>query len=162
MNESRPGRTLHRRSAATCCAGAFVMTLLALAGCSKDKATEPKPIVVQSTPADVVRSFQLCYSQRKAAEYAELLADDFTFYFDPYSKDIHGSPLPVSWNRTQDSTGTGKLFAATDVSDIRLVLIYQTDVPDTARGHAGWRKIRISDTNLDVDQVAPVGELITW
>ena len=38
------------------------------------------------TPADVLTNLQLAYKRRNISEYAQLLADDFTFCFDPATR----------------------------------------------------------------------------
>ena len=151
-----------RRSAALLpLAFSFALLLGVNSGCTK-KDTIP-PVVEdyinpRTKPSDVVKNLQLAYKRRNIVEYARLLGNDFQFWFDP---DTRPDNVPEFWTRQQDSTGTGNLFAATDVSDIRITLTYGADVADNTIGHEGWRKIRVTDTFLEVDKVPPVGEVIT-
>ena len=145
----------------------FGLGLLALLGWTTACTTEclppdpncpgPPPIT-QSSPANVVKLLQESYKQRNPVNYAKLLASDFQFWFDPATRP--GS-VPEFWTRLQDSTGTANLFAAEDVSDIRIELTYGSDVPDNTIGHDKWRKIRVTDTFLEVDKVPQSGEVIT-
>ena len=138
----------------------LIAALAGGAGCGKDKTTQPRPAPVpRLTPASVVDSLQSAYRNRTPARYAEMLASDFQFWFDPNTRP---SNVPESWNRMQDSSGTASLFLATDVSDIRITLTHGADVADPRLGHERWRKIRVTDTFLEVDKVPPVGEYITF
>lgn len=110
-------------------------------------------------PGDVLKNLQLAYKQRNIAEYARLLADDFTFCFDPATRPEN---VPECWDRAADSTATARLFAAVDVSDIRIVLTYGSDVPVSEPGKEKWRFIRITDTFLEIDKVPATGEVITF
>ena len=109
--------------------------------------------------SDVLKNLQLAYKQRNITEYARLLADDFTFCFDPATRPEN---VPECWDRAADSTATGRLFAAMDVSDIRIVLTYGSDVPVSEPGREKWRFIRITDTFLEIDKVPATGEVITF
>lgn len=109
-------------------------------------------------PADVLKNLQAAYKQRNITEYAKLLADDFTFCFDPATRPDN---VPECWDRAADSAATGRLFAATDISDIRINLAYGPETPDNNPGHARWFRIRATDTFVEIDKVPPVGEVIT-
>lgn len=124
----------------------------ALAGCgSEDK--EPCldcPVSPRLKPADVVTNLQLAYRQRDATTYGKLLADDFTFWFDPASRPVG---VPEFWNYLEDSTGTGNLLTATDIIDVRIALAFDSlDKPDPIANHVGWRKILVTDTFIEVDK----------
>ena len=141
---------------------AFVLLLGAAAGgCSKAKSpTPPDPGPgPRLAPADVVNALQWAYRHRDAAVYGKLLADDFRFYFDPATRPDN---VPEFWTRLQDSTATGGLFRAADVSDIRVTLTFGSDVPVNVAGQERWRKIRVTDTFLEVDKVPLTGEVITF
>lgn len=114
--------------------------------------------LTQDSPESVLQLLIKSYTRRDIVLYASLLAGDFQFWFDP---DTRPSTVPDFWTRQQDSTGTGNLFAASDVSDIRIRLTYGTSTWDNTLGHAGWRKIRVTDTFLEVDKVPPTGEVVT-
>jgi len=56
------------------------------------------------------------------------------------------------WSRDQDSTGTGNLFQAPEVSEIRIDLLYGLPEPANEVGMpAGAVKVRILQTDLQVD-----------
>ena len=130
-------------------------------GCSKAKPpTPPDPAPgPRLAPADVVNALQWAYRHRDATVYGKLLADDFQFWFDPATRPDN---VPEFWTRLQDSTGTGNLFRAADVSDIRITLTFGSDVPVNVAGQERWRKIRVTDTFLEVDKVPLTGEVITF
>ena len=121
--------------------------------------TIDKFIAPRLQASDVIKNLQAAYKQRNIAEYAKLLADDFTFCFDPATRPDN---VPECWDRAADSTATGRLFAAVDVSDIRIVLTYGADVPVSEPGREKWRFIRITDTFLEIDKVPATGEVITF
>lgn len=152
-----------RRSAALLpLAFSFALLLCADTGCTK-KDTIPPPgdvyISPRLKPSDVVKNLQLAYKLRNNVEYAKLLGSDFQFWFDPVTRP---DGVPDFWTRLQDSTGTARLFAAGDVSDIRITLTYGSDVPVNEVGKEKWRKIRVTDTFLEVDKVPLEGEVITF
>ena len=136
---------------------ALVVMALGAAGCGGDKPTPPT-ITARLAPSDVVDQLQTAYRTRDPQMYARLLADDFHFIpFQP--RDSHESP--ESWPRALDSSYTNRLFQATDVRQVRVALTWGADVPDNQLGHEGWRRIRITDTFIEVDQEPPLGEILT-
>lgn len=161
----KPARVMRPRGATTSwrMAGVFLLmlTLYLVAGCSdteKQVIIDPPPPTDRLQPSDVVTALVYSYKHRDTVEYSRILASDFQFWFDP---DTRPDNVPEFWTRLQDSTGTGNLFRATDVTDIRITLTYGADVADNTIGHRGWRKIRVTDTFLEVDKVPPVGEVLT-
>jgi hypothetical protein len=140
----------------------LIAALGGAAGCGKDKTTKPEPTPAPTprlTPTSVVDSLVSAYRHRNIKAYAELLADDFQFWFDPATRPDN---VPEFWTRLQDSTATDHLFNAPEVTDIRIQLTYGPDVPDPAIGHERWRKIRVTDTFLEIDKQPQVGEIITY
>lgn len=136
---------------------ALIVMALGAAGCGGDKPTPPT-ITARLAPSDVVDQLQTAYRTRDPQMYARLLADDFHFIpFQP--RDSHESP--ESWPRALDSSYTNRLFQATDVRQVRVALTWGADVPDNQLGHEGWRRIRITDTFIEVDQEPPLGEILT-
>lgn len=131
-----------------------IVALLAV-GCTKPGGPPPDPETYKerTSPANVVNNVIVSYKKREIDRYAELLADDFQFYFDEETRPVG---IPIFWNRLEDSTGTGNLFSASDVTDIRITLTYGNDVPVTQVGRESWRKITVTDTFLEVDK-PPVG-----
>lgn len=134
-----------------------VLLGLGLFGCGGEAdpcATCPPP-----GPADPIKELQLAYQRRDMGQYTRLLADDFTFCFDP---DMRPAAPQPCWDRAADSTATARLFAAADISDIRITLTYAGDMPVNEPGKEKWRRIRITDTFLEVDKVPPTTEVITY
>lgn len=130
------------------------------AGCGSDKTTKPTPAPTpRLTATSVVDSLVSAYRHRNIKAYAELLASDFQFWFDPVTRP---SGVPEFWTRLQDSTATDHLFNAPDVKDIRIQLTFGPDVPDPTIGHERWRRIRVTDTFLEIDKESVVGEIITF
>lgn len=124
------------------------------AGCT----TEVKPVdedeyKPRTSPANVAHNLVVSYSKREIERYAELLAEDFQFFFDAATRP---AGIPIFWTRLEDSTGTARLFRASDVTDIRITLTYGVDKPVTQVGRDKWRWIQVTDTFLEVDQ-PPVG-----
>jgi hypothetical protein len=123
-------------------------------GCDEDP-VEPRPVhspyASPTAPESLITNLQLSYRQREIKEYAKLLAPEFVFKFQPQDANDIGTPF---WTRDQDSTGTRALLTTTEVSDIRINLIY--GARDTAVNTSGTPldslKIRIITTDLQVDQ----------
>lgn len=169
---------MRSRSASSCIAGVgpvlerlfVVLGVVAVLGfgtngCVKDGCRGCPPsgnpgafVSPRLNPNDVIKNLELAYQQRNIAEYAKLLADDFTFCFDPATRPDN---VPDCWDRATDSTATARLFAASDISDIRITLTYGPDMSVSEPGKEKWRLIRITDTFLEIDKVPPTGEVIT-
>lgn len=132
-------------------------TMASVGPCAGPEPKPPDP-VPPLRPADVVKNLQLAYKRRDNVQYTKLLASDFQFWFDPATRPDN---VPEFWTRLQDSTGTANLFAAGDVSDIRIDLTFGSDVPTNIVGQERWRRIRVTDTFLEVDKVPLTGEVIT-
>lgn len=143
--------------------GAIVWLGPGIQGCGGTKDSQviwdPLYISPRLRPSDVLKDLQIAYKGRNIAEYAKLLADDFTFCFDP---DMRPAAPQSCWDRAADSTATARLFTATDISDIRITLTYAGDMPVNEPGKEKWRRIRVTDTFLEVDRPPPVGEVITY
>lgn len=146
-----------RRGGPTGIASLLLVAAFVAAGCGGDKSTPPT-LGPRLVPADVVEQLQQCYKARDAHNYAALLADDF--HFIPWQPRDTPEP-PESWPRALDSNYTSRLFEATDVKEVRVALAWAPDVPDNEVGHEGWRRIRVYDTFIEVDQEPPAGEILT-
>jgi hypothetical protein len=104
-----------------------------------------------TAPESLINNLQVSYRRREIDRYAEILAPDFKFQFQPIDANTIGTDF---WTRDQDSTGTRALLKTTDVSEIRISLTYQGR--DTTVNFPGTPldsvKIRIVTTDLQVDQ----------
>ena len=104
-----------------------------------------------TAPESLIANLKTSYRNREIEHYSKLLAPEFIFKFQPVDANDVGTPF---WTRDQDSTGTRALLTTTEVSDIRINLIY--GARDTAINFAGTPldslKIRIITTDLQVEQ----------
>jgi len=109
------------------------------------------PYSQPTAPESLITNLQASYRNREIERYAAILAPEFTFKFQPIDANDIGTPF---WTREQDSTGTKALLTTTEVSDIRINLIY--GARDTSVNFPGSPldslKIRIITTDLQVDQ----------
>jgi hypothetical protein len=103
-----------------------------------------------TAPESLISNLQMSYRSREIKPYSQLLAPEFIFKFQPQDANDIGTPF---WTRDQDSTGTRALFATTEVSDIRINLIYgRRDSSVNMSPPVDSLKIRIITTDLQVDQ----------
>jgi hypothetical protein len=142
---------------------ALCAAILILPGCNEDPVPTcdpcpPKIYADPTAPESVLVDLQIAYRRRDIKPYAALLAPEFTFTFIP--TDVQDLGLSSgTWNKSEDSTGTGHLFGATQVSAIRAELTFSPAVADTESGHPpGSMWIRVTQTALEVDQT----DGITW
>ncbi len=109
------------------------------------------PYFQPTAPESLIFNLQASYRNREIEEYAKILAPEFIFNFQSQDANEIGTPF---WTHDQDSTGTRALLTTTEVSDIRIELIYGER--DTAVNFPGTPldslKIRIITTDLQVDQ----------
>ena len=103
-----------------------------------------------SAPESLITNLQVSYRNREIEHYAALLAPEFIFKFQPIDANDLGTPF---WTRDQDSAGTRALLTTTEVSDIRINLIYgASDSTIDASPPVDTLKVRIITTDLQVDQ----------
>jgi hypothetical protein len=140
---------------------ASAVALSLVTGCTD---IEPPPIIklpypAQTSPDNVLQKLKLSYVQRDPVAYAEILADDFAFYFDPSTLEENPT-LPTFWGRIADSTSTADLFASEEISDIRLSVMEYDKVPEVVNevGREHWRLIKLTDEKLEVDKKPQPGE----
>jgi len=111
-----------------------------------------------TAPENLLDNLQESYKRREIQHYAELLAPEFRFYFQPLDAATHGE----YWNRDQDSTGTDAFFRTNLVSTILIELVYgPSEVPTEAGFDPDVRKIRINQVQLEVDQTDGTTLLVT-
>ena len=134
----------------------LLLGVAVLTGCIfSPKKEDPTPVhdpySQPTAPESLITNLQASYRNREIEHYAAILAPDFIFKFQPLDANDIGTPF---WTRDQDSTGTRALLTTTEVSDIRINLIY--GARDTAINFPGTPldslKIRIITTDLQVDQ----------
>ncbi len=112
-----------------------------------------------TTPENLIANLQASYRNREIEHYAELLAPEFIFKFQPLDANVIGTPF---WTRDQDSTGTRALLTTTEVSDIRIDLIYGgRDSSFDMSPPVDSLKIRIITTDLQVDQTDGTTWIVT-
>jgi hypothetical protein len=103
-----------------------------------------------TAPESLITNLQVSYKYREIEHYADLLAPEFIFKFQPIDANDIGMPF---WTRDQDSTGTRALLMTTFVSDIRINLIYgHRDSSVNMAPPVDSLKIRLLTTDLQVDQ----------
>ncbi len=136
-----------------------LVTMILMSGCGDDPAKpDPSAYLDASSPENVLENLQTAYKLRESMPYADLLADDFRFYFDEGTRQQNGS-LPEYWERSEDAAQTGALFASDQVTDIRVDLRHGAAEPVTVAGRESWLRIRVTDTFLEVDLKPQPGEL---
>jgi hypothetical protein len=96
-----------------------------------------------------VANLEIAYRRRETQEYAQILAPEFRFKLQP----IDAAEFEMGFlTHAEDSTGTGHLFTAPDVSEIRIDLLHGPAEPANEIGMpAGARKIHITKTGLELD-----------
>jgi len=113
--------------------------------------------VSPTVPENLLYNLQVSYRNREIEHYAQLLAPELIFQFQPIDANDIGTQF---WTRDQDSKGTRALLTTTLVSEIRINLTYSGR--DTTINFPGTPldslKIRIITTDLQVDQT----DGITW
>jgi len=128
-----------------------------LLSCNDDTVSPPPPPDL-STPEAIVEQLQVAYRERDIEAYADLLAPEFRFYFQPQDADAIGEE---SWTANQDSIGTGALFATREVSAIRIALGHGAATDPTESGFdPDVKKIRLNSVQLEVDLVDGVTLLV--
>jgi hypothetical protein len=126
----------------------FALCSVLLCSCDADPSFPPPPYTYGNTPDLILKDFQTAWKLRDVERYAELLSDDFRFYFDPDTRADKG--LPEFWDRGTDSTQVGKLFSSTEVNDIRIMMMYSpTPITDPAK--PDWELINVGDEFLEVE-----------
>ena len=134
-----------------------VLFLLFLAGvftsCDDDVVppnSTPSPYSLPTAPESLITNLQFSYRRREIEEYAKLFAPEFIFNFQPIDANQIGTEF---WTRDQDSTGTRALLTTSQVSDIRLNLVYGArDLTADTTPPVDSLRIRIITTDLQVDQ----------
>ena len=125
-----------------------------LAGCGDD---DERPVVERQRPATeaaMLDTLEVNYKFRQGDLYAELLADDFRFYFDPITQEIEN--LPEFWDRTTDSTQTAQLLGAEDLLGVKINLTFNA-TPQDVPGKPRWQTITVGDPFLEIE-IGPTDE----
>jgi hypothetical protein len=131
------------------------------AGCGDDDGAKPEdPYLPLTSPENLVENLRRSWEARDLEGYARLLAPEFRFYFQ---EDDVPPGLPASyWGLTEDTTGTGGLFATPEVLDIRVAFTIHDAVPATGPGlPAGAMLVRTHPAQLEVDLDAGVSLIVT-
>ncbi|HEX7878651.1 MAG TPA: hypothetical protein VF720_04545 [Candidatus Eisenbacteria bacterium] len=131
-------------------------------GCTEidDGPQDPGRYEPQTSEDNVINNLQVAYRQRQIGKYAELLASDFQFYFDPKTRGQLGIEF---WSRTTDSLQTEVLFNSSDVTSIKIELTWPKRSASGAgylTPREGWTKLFLTDVFLDVDVQTP-GQPVT-
>jgi hypothetical protein len=114
---------------AICCA-AF------LAGCSSEQ-SDPHAEWF-ATPDKVVEGLMYAYETRNDSLWADLLADDFRYFFEPPGAD---SSEVLGWGKEEEVVATRGLFTSSEVS----ALVLRLDAgPAVEAGQPGWMMIPVS------------------
>lgn len=135
-----------------------------LAGCSGPKCDtcgHPYTCVDndQSTPTRVVEGLVCAYKIADCAGYANLLAQDFQFWFDPVTRP---AGVPEFWTRDADSTASCRLLGDNQIRTLLITLTYGDEFPDTQAGHEGWRRIRVTNTQIEADLLLNNGGTLSY
>jgi len=131
-----------------------LLAAIAAAGCA-DKVTDSRgrmSYLPRTSPENVAHDLVAAYQNRDPEAYADLLAPEFRFYFQPSAapQDL-GRPY---WVHDEDSTHTDILFRTPQVNSIWITLTYGPAFvpPELDMGAAGWMKIH-AEAHLEVDDV---------
>lgn len=131
-------------------AAALTASVLLLPACGDDETTRPADRVRDySVPDSVLAALVDAYNTRDCDLYAELLGYDFTFVFQEV--DVTWEIPSGTWNMTEDSTGTCRLFSSADVDEIRLAMTWEPPVAMTVDGKSALL-LAATVGILDVDE----------
>jgi len=130
-------------------AGLLTVVILGLfAGCGGGEQESPAdPLAVWfSTPEKVVQGLMFAYETRNDSLYAELLADEFRYSFEPPGAD---SADVLGWGKEEDLVATGNLFRTPDVNVLALEL--QIEAAVTVSDRPEWMMVPVSGGELRVE-----------
>jgi hypothetical protein len=116
--------------------------------CGDDQDQQPVERVRPETEAEILEALQTDYKFQDNEHYAELLADDFRFYFDPVTREIED--LPEFWERATDSLQTARLLRSADLIGVKIKLTFGP-TPQEVPGRPRWTNINVVDTFLEVE-----------
>jgi hypothetical protein len=115
-----------------------------------------------TSPENLVVALQLSYRRREIVKYAELLATDFQFVFQPVDNAENGDWNGGPWTAEQDSIGTDALFRSLLVRTIEIDLLYGPAEEPTEIGYdPDVRRIHLGTVGLEVTQTDSVTLLVT-
>ena len=142
------------------------VAVLSLKGCifSPEKGDPPPPnygdYKEPTAPESLLNNLQVSYRRREIERYAQILAPEFIFRFQPVDQNEIGKEF---WTHDEDSVGTRALLTTPEVTEIRISLLFSTQ--DTTVNFPGTPidsvKIRILTTNLEVDQTNEVSWVVS-
>jgi hypothetical protein len=118
-----------------------------LVACGDDDPVEPMVSVRPHTEAGLLDSLEGIYRGQEGGAYADLLAEDFRFYFDPDTRDRE--QLPEFWDRPTDSLHTARLLGSEYVIEVKINLTINQQ-PQAVSGEPRWSKLVVDDAFLEV------------
>jgi hypothetical protein len=119
-----------------------------LFGCGDD---DVQPVVERQRPATeaaMLDTLEVNYRLHQEDFYADLLADDFRFYFDPVTRERES--LPEFWDRTTDSTQTALLLGSEELVGVKINLTFNLP-PQDVPGKPRWKTVTVGDTFLEIE-----------
>jgi hypothetical protein len=113
------------------------------AACGRNKDPDAKWF---SSPTQVVQGVMHAYETRNDTLFADFLAEDFRYFFEPQVDD---SVEVLGWGKEEEVASTGSLFRTPDVVSIKLDLRYD-DARAAPQDRPGWMVVPISGGELVV------------
>lgn len=102
--------------------------------CDNPPCGEPPPRPSRTTPSELLTTyFEQAYTSRDSILYAEMLDDEFSFYFLQQDADSLRAILGADnfWGRTLELEATGRLFQHPDVTGITLNILITNEIQST-------------------------------
>ena len=131
-------------------------------GCDDDSPPiigDPTHYASPSAPESLISNLQVSYRRREIEQYANLLAPEFLFRFQPIDQSTIGKE---SWTHDEDSVGTRALLTTPEVAVIRIDLLYAgRDSSMDKTPPADSVRIRIHTTDLEIDQTNDISWVAT-
>ena len=111
-----------------------------------------------TSPENLIVNLQASYIRRDIEQYAQLLAPEFRFQFQPIDQTEIGKEF---WTHDEDSVGTRALLTTPEVAVIRISLLYSgKDSTIDKTPPADSVRIRIQTTDLQVEQTNEVAWVV--
>jgi hypothetical protein len=116
-------------------------------GCGGDDAAEDPHSRWFSSPTQVVEGIMHAYQTRNDTLYADFLADDFRYYFEPQGAD---SVDILGWGKEEEVVATGNLFKTEDVEGLTYTLRIREELAASGSGRQDWMMVRIDGGEMVV------------
>jgi len=139
-----------------------MVAILVAAGCGTERVLRPDGSTEATTyhpmnlPENVIANLEAAYRNRDIEAFAELLAPEFTFRFQPGDVPVVGRS---SWGREEEIESTRGLFESERVKDIEIRLDYLPAERASEPGLEHTMRIRVDRAFLRVIEESIVHEV---